>query len=240
MALSVYDAVISSYEDKSGALAEAWTTADQQGEHERNKLKLYAALLVDADESNKKEGYLVLGGRQSGVHLTIIDERPKNIPTSLWGEYGWSTWCYTLEDVIKEAIASNSRGPTQEVAKQSSIHWLIMEMDIQVCKLPYLLMKGLVTTGKERNNISSIRLHGNIPGSWLSALHMAEQWEMTHKTWADIRLSDWRININVFCQACGNKGTTWDTHCAACWPKHMANKRPRVCTNADHSVQMPP
>ncbi len=143
MALSVYDAVISSYEDSGGALADAWAIAEQQGQEDRekNKLKLYAALLVDDEASNVKEGYLVLGGRLSGARLMIIDERPANIPTSLWGDYGWSTWCYTLEDVIKEAIASNSRGPTQEVAKQSFIHWLIMELDIQLCKLPDLLMK---------------------------------------------------------------------------------------------------
>ena len=67
----------------------------------KNKLKLYAALLVDARASNVQEGYLALGGRQPGARLMIIDEKPANIPTSLWGDYGWSTWCYTLEDVIK-------------------------------------------------------------------------------------------------------------------------------------------
>ena len=242
MALSVYDAVISSYEYSGGALAEAWTIAEQQGQEDRdkNKLKLYAALLVDDEASNVKEGYLVLGGRLSGTRLVIIDERPANIPTSLWGDYGWSTWCYTMEDVIKEAIASNSRGPTQEVAKQSSIHWLIMELDIQLCKLPYLLMKCLVTTGRERNNISSLRLHGNIPGSWISSLHMAEQWEMTHQTWADIKLSDWRIKSNGFCTECGIKGTTWNTYCAACWVRYMASKRHRVSTEADQSAPKPP
>ena len=85
MALSVYDAVMSSYEYRGGALAEAWTIADQQGQEDRdkNKLKLYAALLVDAEASNVKEGYLALGGRLSGARLVIIDERPANIPTSL-------------------------------------------------------------------------------------------------------------------------------------------------------------
>ena len=90
MALSVYDAVISSYEDSGGALADAWAIAEQQGQEDRekNKLKLYAAFLVDDEASNVKEGYLVLGGRLSGTRLMIIDERPANIPTSLWGDYG--------------------------------------------------------------------------------------------------------------------------------------------------------
>ena len=243
MALSVYDAVIGSYEDSGGAFAEAWAIAEHQGKADcdKDKLRLYAALLVDAETSNVEGGYLALGGRISGSRLKIINGKPENIPTSLWGSYGWSTWCYTMEDVIKEAIASNSRGPTLEVAEQSSINWLIMELDIQLSKLPYLLMKGYVTTGKERNNINSLRLHGNIPGTWISSLHLAEQWEMTHQTWADIKLSNWRIKTNVFCQECGNKGTTWDAYCAACWAKHMASKRPRVCTNAgEHSAPKPP
>ena len=170
----------------------------------------------------------------------LVDERPANIPTSLWGRYGWSTWCYNLEDVIKEAIASNSRGPTQEVDKQVSIHWLIMEMEVPLCKLPYLLMKGLVTTGNERNNISSLRLHGNIPGSWISVLHMAVQWEMAHKTWADIKLSDWHVKINGFCTQCGANGATWDAYCATCWVKHLASKRHRVSLETDRSTFLPP
>ena len=138
----------------------------------RISIKLYAALLINENKSNVKEGYLTM---QSCVCLKLVDDRPANIPTSLWGRYGWSTWCYNLEDVIKEAIASNSRGPTQEVDKQTSIHWLIMEMEVPLRKLPYLLMKGLVTTGNERNNISSLRLHGNIPGCWITTLHKAER-----------------------------------------------------------------
>ena len=104
---SVYDAVINSYESNDGALAEAWAIAEHQGQEDlkKNMIKLYAALLVNDNESNVKGGYLTL---QSGVRLWLIDERPSNISTSLWGRYGWSTWCYNLEDVIKEAIASNS------------------------------------------------------------------------------------------------------------------------------------
>ena len=59
------------------------------------------------------------------------------------GIHGWSTWCYNLDDVIKEATASNSRGSTQGVDKQTSIQWLIMEMEVLLSKLPYLLMRGL-------------------------------------------------------------------------------------------------
>ena len=242
MALSVYDAVIGSYDEDGGALANAWAIAEQQkqGDCDQSKLRLYAALMIDVETSSLDGGYLALGGRTSGSRIKIINGKPENITTSLWGNYGWSTWCYTMEDVIKEAIASNSRGPTKEVAEQSTIKWLIMELDIQLNKMAYLLMKGYVTTGKERNNINSLRLHGNIPGIWISSLHLAEQWEMTHQTWADIKLSNWRIKVNVFCQECGNKGTTWDAYCAVCWAKHLASKRPRVCTDADHSAPKPP
>ena len=223
---SVYDAVIHSYENVD-TLAAEWAIAESQGQEDlrKNVIRLYAALLVNDIESNVKKGYLVL---QSGDRLELINEQLTNIPTALWGRYGWSTWCYSLEDVIMEAIASNSRGPTMEVDKQAPIHWLIMEMEVSLGKLPHLLKKGLVTTGKERNNISSLRMHGNIPGNWITTLHMAVQWEMTHKKWADIKLSDWK---KVQMASAGNvvkKEATWDAHSASCWVGLLANKRQRT------------
>ena len=110
-------------------------------------MKPYAALLIEDGKSIVKERYLIPGGKQSGVRLMRLDEKPTNIPTSLWGRQGWSTWCYILDEVIKEAIVSNSRSPTSEVDKQACIHWLTMEMEVPLCKLLYLLMKKLVTTG---------------------------------------------------------------------------------------------
>ena len=146
-------------------------------------MKPYAALLIVDGKSNVKERYLIPGGKQYGVRLMRLDEKPTNIPTSLWGRHGWSTGCYTLDDGIKEVIVSNSRSPTSEVDKQACIHWLIMEMEVPLCKLTYLLIQKLVTIG------NALRLHGNIPGSWISALHIAVQWEMTHRTGAE-RMTD--------------------------------------------------
>ena len=239
---SVYDAVINSYEAVDPLVAE-WTIAESQGQDDlrKNVIRLYAALLVNSTESNVKQGYLVL---QSGHRLGLINEMLTRVPTELWGQYGWSTWCYNLEDAIKEAIASNSRGPTMEVDKQIPIHWLIMEMEMSLSKIPHLLKKGLITTGKERNNISSLRMHGNIPGNWITTLHMAVQWEMTHKTWADIKLSDWKKVTDGFCRVCGKKEVTWDAYCASCWVEHLANKRQRTSAEAvfdcDQLALLPP
>ena len=64
MALSAYDAVIGSYEDSGGAFAEAWAISDQQVEVDcdkcrmKNKLRVYAALLVDIEASNVEGGHL--------------------------------------------------------------------------------------------------------------------------------------------------------------------------------------
>ncbi len=206
MALSIYDAVIGSYEQGGAFAGYPWTTwtslreAWAVAEHHE---------MVDIEASDVGNGHLAPGGKTSQHHLKITDGKPEDLPTLIWGNYGWSRWCHTMEDAIKEAIASNSRGPIKEVAEQKpSINWLIMELDIQLNKLPYLLKMGYVTTGKERNDINSFRLHGNIPGTWISSLHLAEQLGMSHQTWADIKLSDWYMKTNVFCQACGIKGTT--------------------------------
>ena len=119
MALSVYDAVIGSYEDSGGAFAEAWAIAEQQVEDDRdkNKLRVYAALLVDIEASSMEGGYLALGGNAAQHRLKIINGKPENLSTKIWGSYGWSTWCHTMEDAIKETIASNSSGPIKEVAE---------------------------------------------------------------------------------------------------------------------------
>ena len=63
MALSGYDAVIGSYVDSGGAFAEAWAIAEQQvkADCDKNKLRVYAALLVDIEASNVEGGYLALG-----------------------------------------------------------------------------------------------------------------------------------------------------------------------------------
>ena len=55
--ISVYDAVISSYEDSGGALADAWAIAEHQRQEDckKNTIKLYAALLFDDEKSNAKE-----------------------------------------------------------------------------------------------------------------------------------------------------------------------------------------
>ena len=251
MALSVYDAVIGSYEQGEAfagypwktwtSLREAWAVAEHHGMAQKDKLKVYAALLVDIEASDVGNGHLALGGKTAPHHLKITDGKPEDLPTLIWGNYGWSTWCHTMEDAIKEAIASNSRGPIEEVAEQKpSINWLIMELDISLNKLPYLLKMGYVTTGKERNDITSFRLHGDVPGTWISSVHMAEQWGMSHQTWADIKLGDWHMKTNVFCQECGCKGTTWAAHCAACWAKLMTRKRPRVPRGASSGEQPAP
>ncbi len=59
--VSIYDAVISSYECNDRALADAWAIAEHQRQEDlmKNIIKLYAALLVDDNKSNVKRGYLI-------------------------------------------------------------------------------------------------------------------------------------------------------------------------------------
>ena len=99
------------------------------------------------------------------------------ISPQLWGNYGWSTWCHQIEAAIEEAIATNSRRPVTDAAEQPSITWLIMELEIPLNKLPYLMKMGYITTGEltkrgERKGINSIRLHDDVPGAWISSVHM--------------------------------------------------------------------
>ena len=52
-----------------------------------------------------------------------------------------------------------------------------MELEIPLNKLPYLMKMGYITTGEltkrgERKGINSIRLRDEVPGAWISSVHM--------------------------------------------------------------------
>ena len=208
------------------SLREAWEVAEHFKQTYSNVLKVYAALLIDTEASDADRGHLALGGRSALGHLHIDARgKPSNLPTQIWGNYGWSTWCHLIEAAIKEAIASNSRGPVTEVAEQKpSIAWLIVELEIPLNKLPYLFKMGYITTGYERNGINSIRLHGDVPGAWISSVHMVIQRRMTHQTWAHIKLGAWYMKAEGSCRTCGCKGATWEAYCASCWATYMSRR----------------
>ena len=194
----------------------AWEVAE-------HKLMVYAALLIDLEASDMDRGHLVLGGRSATGHLKINKNgHPSDLLTQFWGNYGWSTWCHLIEAAIKEAIASNSRGPTAEIVKQKPIAWLILELEIPLNKLSYLFMMGHITTGTERNGINSIRLHGDVPGAWISSVHMVRQRTMAHHAWADIKIGARYQKIEGFCRTCNCEGPTWNGYCAQCWITYIS------------------
>ena len=185
MALSLYDAVIGTYEQGAEeypwatwtSLREAWVVAEHYKMTYSKNLKVYAALQIDTEASDAARGHLALGGKTAHL-LNINNGKPGDLPTLLWGNYGWSTWCHQIDVAIEVAIATNSRGPVTNAAeKKPSITWLIMELEIPLNKLPYLMKMGYITTGEltkrgERKGINSIRLHDEVPGAWISSVHM--------------------------------------------------------------------
>ena len=55
--------------------------------------------------------------------------------------------------------------------------WVILELEIQLTKLPYLMEMGYITTGKlpkrgDRHDIYSLRMHDVVPGEWISSVSM--------------------------------------------------------------------
>ena len=199
----------------------AWEVAE-------HKLMVYAALLIDLEASDMDRGHLVLGGRSATGHLKK-NCHPSDLLTQFWGNYGWSTWCHLIEAAIKEAIASNSRGPIAEIVKQKPIAWLILELEIPLNKLSYLFMMGHITTGTERNGINSIRLHGDVPGSWISSVHIVKQKTMTHHTWADIKLGASYQKTEGLCQSCNCETSTWNGYCAQCWITYVSQTQQPPC-----------
>ena len=201
----------------------AWEVSEHFKQTYSNKLKVYAALLIDLRASDMDSGHLVLGGRPAIGHLNINAKGyPSDLLTQIWGNYGWSTWCHLIEAAIKEAIASNSRGPIAEMVKQKPIAWLILELEIPLNKLPYLFKMGHITTGIERNGINSIRLHGDVPGAWISSVHMVIQRTMTYHAWAHIKIGARYPRIEGSCRTCSREGPTWNDYRAQCWVTHIS------------------
>ena len=130
------------------------------------KIVVYSALLVNMSASQPTLGSYTLGGRSQpkDFQLDAGGVPTTTLQTTLWGNYQRSTWCFDIGQAINEAIASNSRGPLQEITDSSHVHWLILHLPIPFDKLAYLMQKQLIVTGTERNQIPSLRLYGNIEG----------------------------------------------------------------------------
>ncbi len=200
------------------------------------EIMVYSALLVDMPCSQPTLGSYKLGGRSQPKELQLdAGGVPANpLPTTLWGNYQRSTWCYGIGEAINEAIASNSRGPLQEITGSTHIHWLILHLPIPFEKLAKLMKQQLIMTGIERNQISSLRLYGDIDADKVTAVDLCEQFAIDIDIWGKIKLGSWQRGTNHCCTECGAQGSesapisTWNTYCANCWARHLVNKRLRA------------
>ena len=183
-------------------------------------------------ESLPTMGSFSLGGRSQpkefqldagGIPQTILC-------TTLWGNYQRSTWCFGIAQAINEAIASNCRGPVQEVAASSSVHWLILHLSIPCDKLASLMQKQLIMTGTERNQIPSLRIYGDIEGCKVTAVDLCEQHAININIWGKIKMGSWRQEASPHCTKCDAQGpndstiSTWDSYCANCWAAHLSKR----------------
>ena len=175
---SLYNAIMTYPWSVWTSLREAWVVAEHY--HMTNDLKMYAALQTDTISSNAAlrgslplkivEGQISLG---RGNYLNIKNGKPGDLPTTLWGS-GWSTWCYQIDAAIEESMETNATG---QYYCSPPFTWVILELDIQLTKLPYLMEMGYITTGRlpmrgNRNDIHSLRMHDVVPGEWISSVKM--------------------------------------------------------------------
>ena len=173
---SLYNAIMTYPWSAWNSLREAWVVAEHYKTTYSRNLKVYAALQTDAVFS--EAAMMMVGGSVSlggGKYLNIENGKPGDLPTTLWGDWGWSTWCYQIDAAIEEAAATNSIGSIAE--EKPPFTWMIMELEIPLNKLPYLMEMGYITTGKlpkrgDRYGIYSIRMHDVVPGEWISSVSM--------------------------------------------------------------------
>ena len=121
MALSLYDAVGGYPWATWTSLREAWEVAEHYRMTYSKNLKVYAALQIDTEASDTARGHLALGGKTAYL-LNINNGKPGDLPTLLWGNFGWSTWCHQIDTAIEVAIATNSRGPVTYTAGKKTFY----------------------------------------------------------------------------------------------------------------------
>ena len=71
MALCLYNAVMAYPWATWTSLREAWAVAEHYMQTHSDNLKVYAALLIDAEASDTARGHLALGGKSAPRHLHI-------------------------------------------------------------------------------------------------------------------------------------------------------------------------
>ena len=193
------------------------------------KITVYSALLVNMSASQPSLGNYTLGGRSQpkDFQLDAGGVPRTTLQTTLWGNYQRSTWCFDIGQAINEAIASNSRGPVQEITESSHVHWLILHLPIPFDKLANLMQQQLIMTGIERNQIPSLRIYGDIDADKVTAVDFCEQYAIDIDIWGKIKLGSWRRGTGHCCTECGAQGSaggpisTWNLYCANCWARHL-------------------
>ena len=108
MTFSLYDAVGGYPWTTWTSLQEAWEVAEHYRMTYSKYFKMYAALQIDTEISDIARGHLSIEGRFAHS-LNINNGKPDNLPTLLWGNYGWSTWCHQIDTAIEVAISTYSR-----------------------------------------------------------------------------------------------------------------------------------
>ena len=196
------------------------------------KITVYSALLVNMSASQPSLGNYTLGGRSQPKEFQLdAGGIPRTtLQTTLWGNYQRSTWCFDIGQAINEAIASNSRGPVQEITESSYVYWLILHLPIPFDKLANLMQQQLIMTGTERNQIPSLRIYGDIDGDKVTAVDFCEQHAIDIDIWGKIKLGSWRQGTSHCCTECGAQGSnggpisTWNLYCANCWARHLSKR----------------
>ena len=131
---------------------------------------------------------LVLRDGHFGVNGKWLGRAPKHLGTTLWGPRGYSTWCADVETAIREATNSLSRGPAHITSRRMmntdflyASHdgtrnctggmWLVFELRLSAQTVCGLVQDQRMTTAREREGITSWRIHADIPLASLYGSH---------------------------------------------------------------------
>jgi hypothetical protein len=161
-----------------------------------------------------------------------LEEEAELIQASWYGKYGWTTWSPSKEEALREAMASKSRGITTTEGLKPTV-WLLFSLEIdQVKAYELLIIHRAVTPAKERNEVLTWRIHGDVVlKEYKYRKHLMRVDALAHDHWADVQIGTYYKDKGAQeCKQCGETHATWAKYCSVCWRDHLYTEEKRKAT----------
>ena len=172
---------------------------------------------------------------EQDTHPFVIDDTsdpklPDWLKTTRWGEWGYSTWCQSIEAAIKEASNSKSRGWRRvngmDYNQLQQAWWIVVELNLCADYACDLLNRSKITCNIERKGVSSWRILEDIhipslrERGGLMQKHVVYGWGTPFNTTVFLNFDRFTLGLTIHtgtCNSCKMNRPLCAQQCAQCW-----------------------